>query len=221
MVPPTSSFQGDKSDKLNQLRRCNRSLDSPISRQSGQSLKWIEWNQKHDKIINPSWYMVAPSHVWKVTSKSSEKFILNNSVGNLDISMCSVFIYNFHNCYSVQRQGNNTFVIKTRLHITIDLYSLSGRASYRKVLRSLEAARFGFRPFQSLWNFTGTSVAALPRYLPHFRAIRPSSHPISQLRDFTRLGGKTYYRLVNKDPNSYHNKTQHSAYASIEMEHIP
>ena len=31
-----------------------------------------------------------------------------------------------------------------------DLYSLSGRTSYHKISRSLEAARFGFRLFQSL-----------------------------------------------------------------------
>ena len=154
--------------------------------------------------------MVAPSHVWKVTSKSSEKFISNNSVGNLDISMCSVFLYNFHNCYSVQRQGNNTFVTKTFLHITLDLYSLSGRASNRKIPRSLEATRFGFRLFQSFWNFTGTSAAALPRCLPHFRAIRPSLHPVSRLWDFTRFSGKTPDRLVNRGPNSYNNITQHS-----------
>ena len=45
------------------------------------------------------------------------------------------------------------------------LYSLSGRTSYRKISRSLEAARFGFRLFRLLWNLTGTSAAALPRCL--------------------------------------------------------
>ena len=38
----------------------------------------------------------------------------------------------------------------------LGLYSLSGRTSYRKISWILEAARFGFRPFQSLWNLTGT-----------------------------------------------------------------
>ena len=80
------------------------------------------------------------------------------------------------------------------------LYSLSGKTSYRKISWSLEAARFGFKPFQSLWNLADTSAAALPRYLSTFRAILPLQHPISRLRDFTRFGGKTSYGLVNRGP---------------------
>ena len=80
------------------------------------------------------------------------------------------------------------------------LYSLSGKTSYRKISWSLEAARFGFKLFQSLWNLASTSAAALPRCLSNFRAILPLQHPISRLRDFTRFGGKTSYRLVNRDP---------------------
>ena len=52
------------------------------------------------------------------------------------------------------------------------LYSLSGKTSYRKISWTLEAARFEFRLFQSLWNLTGTSGAALPIYLLNIRAIR-------------------------------------------------
>ena len=84
------------------------------------------------------------------------------------------------------------------------LYSLSGKTSYRKISWSLEAARFGFKLFQSLWNLTGTSAALLPRCLSNFRAIRPLQHPISRLRDFTRFGGKTSYRLVNRGPGKSH-----------------
>ena len=51
------------------------------------------------------------------------------------------------------------------------LYSLSGWTSYRKISWSLEATRFGFRLFQSLWNLTGTSAAVLPRCPSNFRAI--------------------------------------------------
>ena len=80
------------------------------------------------------------------------------------------------------------------------LYSLSGKTSYRKISWSLEAARFGFKLFQLLWNLAGTSAALLPRCLSNFRAIRPLQHPISRLRDFTRFGGKTSYRLVNRGP---------------------
>ena len=82
------------------------------------------------------------------------------------------------------------------------LYSLSGKTSYRKISWSLEAARFGFKLFQSLWNLVGTSAALLPRCLSNFRAIRPLQHPISRLRDFTGFGGKTSYRLVNRGPVS-------------------
>ena len=81
------------------------------------------------------------------------------------------------------------------------LYSLSGKTSYRKISWSLEAARFGFNLFQSLWNLAGTSAALLPRCLSNFRAIRPLQHPISWLRDFTRFGGKTSSRLVNRGPD--------------------
>ena len=38
------------------------------------------------------------------------------------------------------------------------LYSLSGRMFHRKISASLEAARFGFRLMQLLWNMTGTSA---------------------------------------------------------------
>ena len=65
------------------------------------------------------------------------------------------------------------------------LYSLSGKTSYCKISWSLEAARFGFKLFQSLWNLAGTSTALLPRCLSNFRAIRPLQHPISRLRDLS------------------------------------
>ena len=45
---------------------------------------------------------------------------------------------------------------------TLDLYSLSGWTSYRKISRSL-----GIRRFLLLWNFT-----ALPKRLSNFRKIR-------------------------------------------------
>ena len=83
---------------------------------------------------------------------------------------------------------------------TQGLYSLSGKTSYHKISWSLEAARFGFKLFQSLWNLAGISAALLPRCLSNFRAIQPLQHPISRLRDFTRFDGKTSYRLVNRGP---------------------
>ena len=64
--------------------------------------------------------------------------------------------------------------------------SISGRTSYRKFSWSLEAARFGFRLFQSLWNLTGTSAATLSRCLSNSRAIRSlwiQSRGFDTLRD--------------------------------------
>ena len=90
--------------------------------------------------------------------------------------------------------------LNERRNLYQGLYSLSGKTSYRKISWSLEAARFGFKLFQSLWNLAGTSAALLPRCLSNFTAIRPLQHPISRHRDFTRFGGKTSYRLVNRGP---------------------
>ena len=83
---------------------------------------------------------------------------------------------------------------------SLGLYSLSERASYRKLSRSLKAARFGFRLFQSLWNLTGTSAAPLRRCLSNFRTTQLLLPPISWLWDFTKFDGKTSYRLVNRGP---------------------
>ena len=91
--------------------------------------------------------------------------------------------------------------VRRSLFLLQGLYSLSRKTSYRKISWSLDVARFGLKLFQSLWNLAGTSVALLPRCLSNFRAIRPLQHPISRLRDFTRFGGKTSYRLVNRGPD--------------------
>ena len=96
--------------------------------------------------------------------------------------------------------GLHVFTSTKLRHLNLGLYSLSGKTSYRKISWSLEAARFGIKLFQLLWNLAGTSAALLPRCLSNFRAIRPLQHQISRLRDFTRFGGKTSYRLVNRGP---------------------
>ena len=49
---------------------------------------------------------------------------------------------------------------------------ISGRTYYRKIPWWLEAARFEFRPFQSLWNLTGTSAALLPKCLSNIRVTQ-------------------------------------------------
>ena len=71
--------------------------------------------------------------------------------------------------------GRNQPMFPTRCrrgYSNLFLYSLSGQTSYRTISRSLNAARFGFRLFQSLWNQIGISAAALPRCLSNFRTIR-------------------------------------------------
>ena len=112
----------------------------------------------------------------------------------------------FSNAISCTKKSSNigleNYLVRNHILFTQSLYSLSGKTSYRKISWSLEAARFGFKLFQSLWNLTGTSAALQPRCLSNFRAIRPLQHPISWLRDFTRFGGKTSYRLVNRGPLS-------------------
>ena len=69
-------------------------------------------------------------------------------------------------------QGYNfQHIVPPISHTTLGLYSLSGKTSYRQISWSLEAARLDVAMVVSLWNLTGTSAAALPRYLPNFRAI--------------------------------------------------
>ena len=46
--------------------------------------------------------------------------------------------------------------------IHLDLYSLSGKTSYRQISWSLEAARLDVLMIVSLWNLTGISAALLP-----------------------------------------------------------
>ena len=53
--------------------------------------------------------------------------------------------------------------------VYMGLYSLSGRTSRRKITRS---QKYVVILFQSLWNVTGASVAALTRCLSNFRTIR-------------------------------------------------
>ena len=87
---------------------------------------------------------------------------------------------------------------------TQGLYSLSGKTSYRKIST----------PRDSGLNFSNRSeIWQVPR--------QPLQHPISRLRDFTRFGGKTSYRLVNRGPvvipgcQSQHRNQTHSVPLSV------
>ena len=59
-------------------------------------------------------------------------------------------------------------VTSHNLHQGLSIHKVYGR----KISRSLEGARFGFKLFQSHWNLTCTSLVALPRCLSNFRAMR-------------------------------------------------
>ena len=52
-----------------------------------------------------------------------------------------------------------------------DLYSRSGKTSYRQISRSLEDARLDGMMIVTLWNLTGISATLLSRCLSYFRAI--------------------------------------------------
>ena len=84
----------------------------------------------------------------------------------------------------------------------IGLCSFSGRTSCHMISWSLDAANFGFRFFQSIWNLTYTLAAALPKCLSNCKAMR-----FETSRDFTRFRGKTSCLLVNRGPSirQFHN----------------
>ena len=90
---------------------------------------------------------------------------------------------------------------KNWIFVSLGLYSLSGKTSYRQISWSLEAARLGVMIIAPLRNLTGSSAALLPRGLSNFRAIGKVETRISRLRDFTRPCSKTSYRLVNRGPD--------------------
>ena len=52
-------------------------------------------------------------------------------------------------------------LISSKILSNLGFFSLIGRAFCCKISWSIEAARFGFKLFQSLWNLTGASAAAL------------------------------------------------------------
>ena len=78
------------------------------------------------------------------------------------------------------------------------LYSRNTRTSYREIIRSDEATRFEFRLFQSLWNLTGNSTAALLRCPSNFRVMQWWYIQSHTSRDLARYRGKMSYCLVNR-----------------------
>ena len=78
--------------------------------------------------------------------------------------------------------------------------SISNKTSYRKILRSLEAARLVFRIVRSLLNLTDTSATLLPRCLSNFKTIWRFKLTISRLLDFMRSYNKMSYRILKHGP---------------------
>ena len=147
-----------------------RSGDKPLSEPMMVSLL------THICVTRPQWVKEKESDTW--SGKNTEVFQVN-------------WVKTEHQCGGHGQRCLNYSKIQA-------LYLLRDKTSCRKISWSLEAARFGFRLFQSLWNLTGTSKAALPRCLSNSITMQSLWHPISRLRDFTRFGGKTSYRLVNR-----------------------
>ena len=83
---------------------------------------------------------------------------------------------------------------------TPGLYSHSRRTSYRKITWCFETGNPDLSCFNcvEMWQ-----APRQPRCMWIFLAKRSLKHPISHLWDFKQFGGKTSYRLVNKDSKQY------------------
>ena len=96
---------------------------------------------------------------------------IRNYTMTMDIDMAVVYDKGVQ-YYKISRTFFFTFcVFNLTLTAIKGLYSLSGKTSYSQISWSLEVARLDVAMAVSLWNLTGTLAAALPRYLPNFRAI--------------------------------------------------
>ena len=83
----------------------------------------------------------------------------------------------------------------------LGLYSLGGRTYYHKILWRIEAVRFGFRLFAIALKAHRQHRC---RYAGQISEWYDHNNTILPLRDFTRFGGKMYYRSVNKGRENVH-----------------
>ena len=155
---------------------------------------WCLWDCESEANIKRRIGNYIPHKLWAVITCTCRWYLI--------LTCKSSFVTNKEVRDIIVKNLAPSFRTRYNVFETLGLYSLSGKTSYRKISWSLEAKRFGLKLFQSLWNLAGTSAALLPRCLSNFRAIRPLQHPNSRLRDFTRFGGKTSYRLVNRGPKA-------------------
>ena len=87
-------------------------------------------------------------------------------------------------------------------------------------MRSLKAARHGFKSAWWLWNLTAESEVQLPSYKSNFRATQKYENRISRLRDSTRSYDKMSYLLVNIGPGLEGSHGQVAANMSISYVNI-
>ena len=126
------------------------SLGKPV-KYDGDCVSWnIRWHISYSYITVVCWSGLIFSDLFRNLHATHTWWTLQNSID-----------------YSRRRHDMETLSSL----LTLGLYSLSGKTSYRQISWSVEAARLDVAMVVSLWNLTDTSAAALPRYLPNFRAI--------------------------------------------------
>ena len=96
-------------------------------------------------------------------------YIYPYSIGFLHWHYCSSAIE-----VTLKGAGNQSAPYHNKVRTVYTPLFTKRKESFRKISRSLEAARIGFKLFQSLWKLTGTPAAQLRRCLSNFRAIRSS-----------------------------------------------
>ena len=134
---------------------------------------WFWWKVALKCFIN---YVKIKKNVVSIELKiAAEKIVLDRILWLFKLISVIASSGSNHGPQSSRRvlhKDPHPFRIHCSLCSSQGLYSLSGKTSYRKISWSLEAARFVFRLFQSLWNLTTISAAMLPRCLSNFRTIR-------------------------------------------------
>ena len=136
---------------------------------------------QHGLTINPTWisdnihYNVCDEITYPFPNSNCTTVGVRESIGNFILHFtgdgCDNLPMLALKFICVAKGARGGWLKPTRTFYHLGLYSLSGKTSYHQISWSLEAARLDFAMVVSLWNLTGTSVAAVPRYLPNFRSI--------------------------------------------------
>ena len=83
----------------------------------------------------------------------------------------TLFIHDMTVCTLLVHAPGSAFCQLTPPPQSLGFYSLCDMTSYRKISRSLEAARPGLKSIISLWNLTGVSAAMLLMRRSNFRPL--------------------------------------------------